>query len=304
MTLIGTYHTSDYASGVSVGKINNYTYAFIADGANGLDIVNVNSPVIPQFTSNYNTSGTALTTNFARINNIPFVFVADGNQGFDIIDVSTPAQPMLDTILTVQEERVLSSFIDTVTRVAYIGTFNGNIYIYNLANLPGSISQLSVYITNGDHIMGIQVLNGVAFIAEATTGLEIINVSNPTAPTYMSSYDTQGYANDELVTLNRAYIADGSDGIIVIDVTNPFEPKLSGIAQTEGASYFGFSLSGLVLYSASAQFGVEAFSISTPNSPVQAGYYKTSNTVTNVFYYQGYLYVANSYNGLLIMTFQ
>lgn len=304
MTLISTFKTSDYASGVSVGKIGTNTFAFVADGVSGLEIINVTVPVHPILASNYNTTGTSLNTFFAHINNIPFVLVADGNQGCDIINVSDPYNPVLDTILTFQGDRVLSSFVDTTSKIAYIGTFIGNLYIYNLGNLPNSVSQLSVYTNLVDHIQGIRVVNGLAYIADASVGMDMVNVTNPSAPVEINGYNTPGYTNDVLVTMNRAYLADGGDGIFVIDVTNPFQIRLVGSVQTQGVSYNGLASNGAILYSASADYGVEAFSIGTPNSPLRAGYYKTPSTVINVCYYEGYIYAAVSYTGLLILTLQ
>jgi hypothetical protein len=177
-------------------------------------------------------------------------------------------------------------------------------YIYNIANLPTSVNQLSVYTTLVDHIQGIRVVNGLAYIADATVGMDMVNVTNPITPIEINGYNTPGYANDVLVTLNRAYIADGGDGIFVIDVTNPFQIRLVGSVQTQGVSYNGLASNGAILYSASADYGVETFSIGTPNSPLRAGYYKTPSSVINVCYYHSYIYAAVSYTGLLILTFQ
>jgi hypothetical protein len=302
MNLIGSYGTNGYAQGICAHTINSNIYAFIADGSNGLDIVKVTNPAMPQIASNYNTQGTAVNVTVTSINGIYYAFVCDGIQGFDIFNVSDPYSPVLDTIISFPNDVVLTSFVDSTAKIAYIGSFYG-MYIYDLHNLPDAVNRLSYYSTF-DHILGIDVVNGTAYLAEATIGLEIVNVGNPVTPSYLSVYDTPGYANDVKISLNKAYIADGGDGILVIDITNVFEPNLVGMVSTEGAIYFGLSLNGTQLYSASDGYGAETFSISTPNSPVQAGYYNTSKDVTGVFYYHGYLYAANTYNGMLILAFQ
>jgi len=303
MSLVGSYNTPDYANGVSIIPVNSLRYAFIADGASGLQIVNVTSPSTPSLISSYNTSGTALDVTAASINNGSYAFISDGANGLVIINATNITSPVLNTALHFQGDGVLTSFVDEQNKVLFIGTYYGYIHIFNLAYLPDSVTQYSVYSSPLDHILGIEVYGGLAYIAENSQGLEIVNVMNPAAPIHVSYYDTPGNSYDVKVGGSYAYIADGSS-LYIVNITNPFSPTFAGQVSTEGASYYGVALNyPLFAYTADYELGVETFSLSSPVNPVQAGYYNTSYLAGNIAYANGYIFVADGADGMLILSY-
>jgi hypothetical protein len=303
MSLVGAYNTPDYANGISVMPLNSLRYAFVADGASGLQIVNVTSPSSPSFISSYNTSGTAVDVCTASINNGSYAFVSDGSNGLVIINVTNISSPVLKATLHFQGDGVLTSYADEQNKVLFIGTYYGYIHIYNLAYLPDSVSQYSVYSSPLDHILGITVYGGLAYVAENTQGLEIVNVMNPAAPINVSYYDTPGNANDVKVGGSYAYIADGSS-LYIVDITNPFNPTFAGQVSTEGATYIGVALNyPLQVFTADYELGVETFTLSNPVNPLQVGYYNTSYLAGNIAYANGYIFVADGADGLLILSY-
>ncbi len=64
-----------------------------------------------------------------------------------------------------------------------------------------------------------------AYLAAAGAGLRIINVSNPSSPREVGSYDTPDFAYEVAVVGSAAFVADGIGGMIVIDVSNPGAPR-------------------------------------------------------------------------------
>ncbi len=71
-----------------------------------------------------------------------------------------------------------------------------------------------------------------AYIADGGSGLQIIDISDPTALSILSSIDTPGYAFDIALAVDesKAYIADGQSGIQIIDVSGINIPeKVPGI---------------------------------------------------------------------------
>lgn len=303
MTLVGSYNTPDYAYGVSVMQLNGLTYAFVADGVTGLLLINATNPSTPTLISSYNTTGSALDVFTAVINSNSYAFISDGAGGMVIINVSNPAAPSLDTVVSFPNDRVITSFVDAANKNLFIGTYNGNMYIYNLANLPGSVNQLSAYTTPLDHILGIYVTGGVAYVAENSIGIEIINVTNPSFPQNMSNYDTPGLASGIKVAGNYAYIADGTS-LYVINITNPFNPVYAGIISTTGATYYGVAVNWpSQVFTADYTYGVETFGIGVPSSPLQLGYYNTVGIAGNIAYYSGKVFVADGADGLVILSY-
>jgi hypothetical protein len=63
----------------------------------------------------------------------------------------------------------------------------------------------------------------MAYVADGERGLQIIDVSNPSAPVRRGGYDTSGNALDVCVSGDLAYVADGY-GLQIIDVSNPAAP--------------------------------------------------------------------------------
>ena len=64
-----------------------------------------------------------------------------------------------------------------------------------------------------------------AYIADQSSGLQIINISNPTAPSLAGSYHTDGQALGVAVVSNYAYVADGYSGLQIINISNPTAPS-------------------------------------------------------------------------------
>ena len=304
MSFVGSYNTPDYAYDVSILTKDLLTYAFIADGTSGLQIVNVTNPASPSYISSYNTAGTAIAVFSASLNGSQYAFISDGIQGLVILDVTNVTLPVHDTTLYFQNDKVLTSFVDVSNGVLYIGTYYGNIYLFNISNLPNSVSLISAYTSPLDNIMGIYVSNGIAYIAERSIGIELINVSNPSNPQNISNYDTPGYSYDVVVGGNYAYVADASS-LYVVDVTNPFNPVFAGMYAEQNATYFGVSLNyPYQVFTADYDYGVETLGLGVPSSPAQVGYYNTDGFSINLAYYNGKVFVADGSDGLIIVKYQ
>lgn len=301
MTLVASYNTPGFAQGIFTSVFNNSAYAFVADGPGGLQILNVTNPTAPSLTGSYNTPGTATDVFTTTINSNNYAFISDASQGLIILNVTTPSAPVLDTAIYFPGDAVLTSFIDSVNRIAYIGTFLGILYIYDISPLPGAILQMASF-NAVDNINEIQVSSGIAYLAASDLGIIILNVANPSQPSYLSGFDTPGYANDVQVNNNLAYVADGPAGITILDVTDPFNPEFESNTSTLGVTY-SLILSSTLLYLAEDD-ACETYSISNPVLPVQAGYFLTSDAVTSLSYYNGYLLASGQSNGMLVIKFQ
>ena len=58
---------------------------------------------------------------------------------------------------------------------------------------------------------------GLAYVADDTSGLRLIDVSNPAAPLELGALDTPGEAWDVEVLDGLAYVADDTSGLRIID---------------------------------------------------------------------------------------
>jgi hypothetical protein len=70
------------------------------------------------------------------------------------------------------------------------------------------------------------VAGDLAFVTDGSSGLQIINITNPSAPTLTGTYDTTQTANDVTVAGDLAFVADGFSGLQIINITNRrFQPS-------------------------------------------------------------------------------
>ena len=86
-TLTGTFNTSGFAAGVTIAG----RYAYVADDAAGLQIIDISDPTNPTLTGTFNTSGFAGGVTLAG----RYAYVADDAAGLQIIDISDPTNPTL-----------------------------------------------------------------------------------------------------------------------------------------------------------------------------------------------------------------
>jgi hypothetical protein len=155
------------------------------------------------------------------------------------------------------------------------------------------------YDTSGS-VSGVQVVGNYAYVADGYSGLQIIDISNPTTPTLKGNYDTSGAAVGVQVVGNYAYVADGGSGLQIIDISNPTTPTLKGNYDVYG-SVFRVQVVGNYAYVTNYGFGLQIIDISNPTAPTLKGNYDTSGYAVGVQVVGNYAYVADDSSGLQII---
>jgi hypothetical protein len=175
----------------------------------------------------------------------------------------------------------------TVTNAGFAATAQGSVTNFQ----PTPLSSLAIpgYANNVD------VNGGFAYVAAGSTGLQVVNVSNPAAPVIVGSLDTPGNANDVRVVGSRVYVADGSSGLRIIDVTSPATPVLLGALDTPGDAS-DVVVEGDLAYVADGASGVHIINVSLPASPQLVRSIETGGTARGVDVENGIVVVANDTN--------
>ncbi|MDD1462571.1 cadherin domain-containing protein, partial [Dolichospermum sp. ST_sed2] len=140
------------------------------------------------------------------------------------------------------------------------------------------------------------------------SGLQIINISNPSAPTLIGNYNTSGIAWDVQIVGNYAYVAvinyawrvDAFSGLQIINISNPSAPTLIGNYDTSSITY-DVEIVGSYAYVADGNSGLQIINISNPSAPTLIGNYDTSGRAEDVQVVGNYAYVADSVSGLQII---
>jgi|GEM_PF-6771868 len=265
-------------------------YAYVADGANGLVILNVSNPQKPVLVGSYDTAGTAndvaVTTNYAYVadginglviisitnkaaptlvgwTNTPgsaegiavqsnYVYLADGTNELMIIDVKTNASPkiMKDT------SGSLRTMHDVFVRgsLAYLA-MNETVWRFNVANPAAPAANGAANLATWN-ITGIHGNGALVVAAAGANGVKIMN----TNLIVLGSYNTDGIASGVFVTSNYVYVADGTNGLVVLNISNPTNPVPSVRVPTAGSAS-GVFVSGGYTYVTEGSSGMEIFSI-------------------------------------------
>jgi len=123
--------------------------------------------------------------------------------------------------------------------------------------------------------------NGQYAYVAATTGLLILDVSNPGETIQKAFLDLPGEAYDLTVDDNIVYLADPKFGMRIIDVTNKNDPNEISNINTPGEP-FDVAVSGDYAYVADDWGGLRIIDVSNPTAPDEVGYYDTSDFAFNV----------------------
>jgi hypothetical protein len=207
---------------------NNIAYCSLYDM--GVDLVDVSQASSPKLISQYNFSGYASKIQY----NGNYIYLGDTSGGIKTIDVTNPASPV--------KVSAISSYYDIEDLYA---DGAGNLYaadtrdfmIYNIVN-PAAPSLFSRTSTGTSYALsGIKSSGNYTFVTDEYNGLLIYNTASKYLPTYISGYDTSGYAMNVVVNGNKAYIADYDKGLVILDISNINSPALINSIATDGWAY-------------------------------------------------------------------
>ena len=239
------------------------SYAYVAAGASGLQIVDVSNRAVPVIAAAFDTPGNA--NDVKVVGNL--AFIADGVAGLRIIDVSNPTAPVavgsLDTPGDAWDVAVTSNR-------AYVADGASGLRIIDVRVpaqpvLLGSIDPAGIQ-------KGVEVdpARQLAVLASGTSGLHIVNVSNPAAPALMGTL-SGGDVRDVALQGTFAFLADATRSFTPVDITDPAVP----VPGTSTSLSLGGRLNDVVIQGSFALGadvffvnGVPVVNIDAPSTPV------------------------------------
>jgi len=161
-------------------------------------------------------------------------------------------------------------------------------HVYTL-DLPGTVHWAS----RGD----VRVRENLAYVASTGGYFHVIDVSNSTSPTIISSLPRVYDSAHLTVVGNRVYI--GSGRLDIIDISAPETPTLLGeYAASDGMT--DMAVIGTTVYVASEETGVGVFDASVPASVKFIGQVETAGDSLGLFIENNIAYVADG--GLFGLT--
>ena len=208
--------------------------------------------------------------------------------------LAVPGGGPLASVHEYVEDFATKEYCDDPQTTAEWDTLAGEIRL-----LPFELTLAGSYDTPGN-ATGVAVAGDYAYVADYTSGLQVIDISDPTSPVYAGSYNTPGYAYGVAVAGDHAYVADITHGLQVIDISDPTSPAYAGSYDTPGYA-FGVAVAGDHAYVADGDSGLQVIDISDPTSPAYAGSYDTPCGAEAVEVVGDHAYVADGDSGLQVI---
>ena len=190
-----------------------------------------NSLYFPQSAKIYENLTDSVITNFTtgltdaraleEING--YLYVLDQYTGVHIFDVSKPNETFSVSNITLESS---GYGIDIFDNRIYIATGEGML-IYNIIN-PSNPTYLGRF-DDGGVVYDVDVYNSIAYLADISDGLEIINITDPAHPSKIADIEPSA-GNARTIMLhpsNEDYVLLGcvnGGGVQIIDVSNPYLP--------------------------------------------------------------------------------
>ena len=265
--------------------------ALVADGDEGLRVIDVSDPTAPREIGSLDTPGfvwsVAVSGNLA--------LVADWNEGLRVMDVSDPTAPReigsLDTPGFVWSVAVSGN-------LALVADGNEGLRVIDVSD-PTAPRETGFVDTPGS-ARGVAVSGNLALVADARESLRVIDVSDPATPREIGSVDTPGSARGVAVSGNLALVADAREGLNVIDISDPTAPREIGSVDTPGSA-LGVAVSGNMALVADVEGGLRVIDVSDPTAPRETGFVDTPGSAVEVAVLGNQALVADSNAGLRVI---
>ncbi len=219
--------------------------------------------------------------------NLAYFFYRDG--------VTTNA---LTVNYTVGGTATLNTDYTQTGAASFNGTTGTVTFAANANNATVTIDPTVDNIADPDETVTLTLASGTGYTVGTTTTVTgtINDDINPPTPTFISKYDTPGWAFGVEVVGNYAYLADYDSGLQIIDISNPSNPIFKGNYDTDGA--WDVEVVGNYAYIADGSSGLQIINISNPTNPTFIGNYDNFSAVVDVQVVGNYAYLANG-NSLL-----
>ncbi|MDB4785229.1 DUF5011 domain-containing protein [Akkermansiaceae bacterium] len=276
-------------------------YAYVADGQQGLTVVNVSDPESPTLAGNYNPSwdigDVAISGGYA--------YLANQSGGVRVVNIADPSNP---TEVAQYDTEGSARGIDVSGDYAYVADGSG-LVILDVSNPSAPV--LVGTSNTSDFAYRVDVEGGHAYVADRAGGLQIVDISDPSSPQIVGSYSTQAGSNWSTgaawgvkVEGGYAYMAASGAGLIIVDVSNPANPVLEGSYSTNVSDARGvYVLSGKAYLAdgSSGSSGLLVIDVTSPSSPVLVGTYDSMGSGMGVTAVGDYAYLADWGGGLKIV---
>ncbi len=202
-------------------------------------------------------------------------YVANGVQGLKVFNLGGSPSQGGGVTDDFSPTRIAATTNRSVVTGPYLPNNTARLRVIDTSNptQPEILGDLPTTVT-GAGILDVAINDAgtLAVMAMASSGVWVVDLTNPEAPVKRGVYDTPGVAF--AVALNPsgsiAYVADGSGGLKVLSLSNPSAPTLAGNVAMTGIQR-DIALQGSVVYLADQMGRLVTVDVANPTAPQQLG---------------------------------
>jgi len=213
-------------------KDGNYIYMGVEDASKGLAIIDVTDPEIPTLLKNYNLG--AYGNQGAIYGNYLFMGINKTTNSFAILNITNKSNP---TSVTTMNFNAITKVVEISGDYAYVGTNHATepfkVIDISTPSAPAQVGAINL----GSSVEAIEIYNDTfAFIGTTSSTLKVLNITDPTSPTLITSIATDGPIKDLAISGNYLYatLDNNNPGVDVFNIASPLSPYLAYSADITG----------------------------------------------------------------------
>ncbi len=153
-----------------------------------------------------------------------------------------------------------------------------------------------------DDIRGIAVGAQEIFLARATSGVTVVDVSDPASPVERGTFDRQGIVTDVKLDGNLLFTAESDTGVGAVDVSDSTSPDELGFVTVSDRELRSLALTGDHALVADANGAMLVLDVSAPADPRIVGELSGLNEPTAVATDGDHAYLSDHGDGLVVVS--
>jgi len=290
---LARFDTPDHAESVTVDG----SFAYVADRYSGMRAIDITHLEVPAAIGSLTSPGDPRAIDVSD----SVAYLGDRPNGLQTIDVNDPRDPALIETLGVDGD---ISAVEIVDGLAYVAAGSGGFQIIDVSNPESPTTVVSV--DTDTIVQDVAVVGGLAYLA--AEDLLVYDVSNPSAPVWVSTFEAFGFADKVAVSQGIAvaiWRASSASGFLrIIDVSDPAAP-------VELATYTALyvpqnlCIDREIAYVADSTRGLKMIDISDPTAPRELGVHAVHQTggqaVADVRVKNGIAFIAGGFDGVRVV---
>ncbi|ETR66119.1 MAG: LVIVD repeat protein [Candidatus Magnetoglobus multicellularis str. Araruama] len=145
----------------------------------------------------------------------------------------------------------------------------------------------------------VTISQSIAFITDQEKGIYLIDISDPSVPTYLHQMNTSGTVLDIIVFQQLLVIADSKEGLIIYDISSLESPEIIGSFQLSG-SIKALAMNQDTLYCVDYFSGFYTVNM-TLDEPLVLNKILDMSSIESLFVSQENIFLATRYQGISII---